>query len=64
MNSRISTLVFLGVLALFACASKEYPSDNSNVKYANRGKPGARLVFDDRLLVPDKVNVLYFYADW
>lgn len=56
-------IVMVAVLGAVGC-TKTVPPDTDAIKYVNRHEPGKRLNFDGYMFVPDKVNVLYFYADW
>ena len=56
-------LLILGVgLVLTGCLNKRYPADTALVKYANRTTPGAKIDIKKHL-VPDKMNLLYVFAD-
>jgi hypothetical protein len=63
----MSTIVKIaGVLLtsiLLAGCSKDYPADSGAITYANRTSPGSELKVKS-VLVPDKMNIVYFYADW
>lgn len=55
-------LILLSAVCLIGCG-KDYPSDTGSIKYANRTSPGSKLEVKS-VLVPDKMNIIYFYADW
>ncbi len=55
--------VLLCAALLSGCASKSYPADTSSIIYANRASVGSKLQVKG-LLVPQKMNIIYFYADW
>jgi uncharacterized protein YceK len=59
---RILSLLILTIV-LAGCQSS-YPADTPSIKYGNREAAGSRLNFGGDLFVPDKMNILYFYADW
>ena len=61
MRRLFSLLILTSVLV--GCQTS-YPADTSRIKYGNRQAAGSRLNFDGNLFVPDKMNILYFYADW
>ena len=61
--SKCLAVALLVALSLAGCSGKQYPADSSEVKYANRGNPGAKLQVKS-LLTPDEMNLIYFYADW
>jgi hypothetical protein len=61
----LSWFVVLSLLLVAVCGcSKDYPPNTEQIKYVNRTSPGGRIDFGSSLLVPKKINVLYFYADW
>ena len=65
MNTWIKCILFfLALVGIFACAStqKTYPQDSAQLKYVGRNSPGAEVSLD-RVLLPDKINILYFYTD-
>ena len=59
---RLLAILALTSLLICGCSSSK-PSDSDSVKYANRGNPGAKLDVKS-VLVPDQMNLVYFYADW
>jgi hypothetical protein len=59
---RFMSLLFLTTV-LLGCQTS-YPEDTTQIKYGNRQGAGSRLDFNGKLLVPDKMSILYFYADW
>ena len=56
-------LILSAALLVCGCSSKQYPSDSSGIKYANRSSPGAKLEVQ-KFLEPERMNLVYFYADW
>lgn len=59
---QLCAVVALCSIFLAGCAGNK-TSTSESVKYANPGNPGAKLDIKS-VLVPDQMNLLYFYADW
>lgn len=56
-------LILTAAVLVCGCSGKQYPADSSGIKYANRSSPGAKLEVR-KYLEPERMNLVYFYADW
>lgn len=63
MRASLRIIAALSICLLLAGCGKDYPADTNGVKYANRTSPGAKLDVK-KVLEPEKMNLIYFYADW